>query len=115
MARINVCSSAPLSTQLSVAFLNLESQGLQVQLRPLSELPVAPRPGYRAAALRTELVAVGEELTAIGLVLDEHLLGCRRLSAGDEQGLQFDYDALRSRQRAIEASLRQLKGEQPNG
>lgn len=115
MKTVNVYSSAPVSTKLACAFQGLKSLGMQVVLRPLSALPAPPHPRRRQASLRDELTEIEAELSAIGEVLDKHVLGCRQLSAGDENGLRFQYDALQSRRRSIQAALRAQEGGQRNG
>ena len=103
MQPLNVYSSAPLSKQLAVAMLGLERIGLQVQLRPLAELPTPS--GYRKASLRAELLQLTVRLATIGDALTAHEDGAHRLSAGDEQGLRSERDDLVSRKRGIEAAL----------
>jgi len=106
MNQLRIYSSAPLrSTQLAVALLGLEAQDIQVQLRPLAELPAGPHP--RLASLRLELEQTCTRLATIGDVLTAHADGQLRLEAGDEQGLLAERESLQARKRGLERSLGQ--------
>ena len=117
MSTINVYTSAPTSTQLACALLNLESLGLQVTVRSLAELPApadSPRPRC-LSVLSDELHDVTQSLVLLGEQLGDHETGRCRLDASTEQGLRFDRDTLQSHQRALRAAIRVQEGGQGNG
>lgn len=103
MQRINLYSSAPLSTPLALAVLGLAATGFRVEQRPLADLPAGP--GVRRASLRAELQRICVDLAFIGERFNAHDEGIRRLDAGEEEGLKFDRDMLLTRKRSLEAQL----------
>lgn len=118
MERLNVYSSAPVSPAQAVAFLGLGRQKIQVVVRPLSEVPAALPPAQRPRSLSLlydELEEVTVKLALLGDQLNEHEMGRCRLDAGVEQGLIFDREALKNRQKAILAALKPQKGELSRG
>lgn len=106
MRQLTVYAVAPLSTPLAQALLGLGRIGLQVQLRPLAELPT-PR-SRRQASLRVELLQLSLRLATIGEALTAHEDGVHRLAAGDEQGLRQERDDLLSRKRGVQAALTEV-------
>ena len=116
MKPLTVYSSEPSTTQLAVAFLNLERLGIPVVLRPLQELEQAvaagPQPRRRLFSLRAELEQVTLQLVDIGERLEAHQNGAHRLGAGEENGLYAQRDALQARQRGIQGHLQAVKGGQ---
>ena len=114
MKTVIVYSSEPSTTQLAVAFLNLEKLGIPLVLRPLRELEQAvdagPRPRRRRSSLRAELEEVTLQLVDIGEQLEAHQNGARRLGAGQENGLYAQRDALLARQRGLQGHLQAVKG-----
>ena len=115
MSQVTVYSSAPVSSQLAGAFQGLKNLGIEVIVRPLSALPVRPRPGQVEAPLRAEHLQVCLRLAAIGEQLDAHEQGRQLLAAGEENGLRAERDALQARKRGLESSRRDLRERRPPG
>lgn len=114
MSPLIVYSSAPVSTQLAVAFQGLKAQGYQVHLRPLSELP-APTGAPQRQQCRRELQRACLHLAAIGDALSAHEAGTLQLALGQEQGLRAERDALLARKRGLERRLAARKGDPARG
>ena len=108
MSLLTIYSSLPLPTPLSVACLNLGALGLQVEFKPLSELPPGPGLARQRATVYADLVQVTVHLATLGEQLGAHELGYCRLGAGEEQGLRALRDSLLARQRGLQGSLRAL-------
>lgn len=114
MKTIKLYSSVPIrNAQLACALLNLEALGLQVQQLPLEQLPAAQQ--VRLGARRAELESVCVRLADIGDALTRHEDGHWVLGAGELNGLLAERDALVSRKRALEQTLRALKGGPADG
>lgn len=123
MSKLTVYSSHPESTQLACAYLGIEKLGIQVVLRPLTDYQAVVDAGLRPrrrlsavpaelSSLLTELQDVTLQLLEIGEKLEAHQNGARRLSAGEENGLYAQRDALQARQRGIQGHLQAVKGGQ---
>jgi len=119
MRTVTVYSSEPSTTQLAVAFFNLQKLGIPLVLRPLQELEQAvatgPQPRRRLTALQADLEEVTLQLVAIGEQLNAHEQGRQRLDAGQENGLYAQRGALQARQRGILGHLQAVKGGVANG
>jgi hypothetical protein len=106
MGPIRVYSSQPVGAKLACAFLAL---GSVVEL-PLSQLPPPASPPRRRCTQADDLERVSQRLVEIGDQLNDHENGKCRLDAGLEQGLRFEREGLRNRQRGLVASVQAQKG-----
>lgn len=109
MQTVNLYSSAPLSTQLACAVQGLSRQGIEVVVRPLSELVASPT-RKQLLRLQDERAALRLQLATVGEALDSFENGRLVLDAGQECGLRAERDSLRSRLRGVEASLKEPEG-----
>ncbi len=106
MSCIRVYSSQPVGLKLACAFQNLAQLGQPVIELPLAQLPPPARPPRRRCTQADDLERVSLRLVEIGDQLNDHETGKCRLDAGLEQGLRFERDSLRNRQRGLAASLK---------
>jgi len=110
MSQVTVYSSAPETTQLACAFQNVRRAGHALVVRPLSARPAPTLTRKQRLRLEDERNAVSQRLVEIGDQLNDHENGKCRLDAGLEQGLRFEREALRNRQRGLAAAVRAHQG-----
>ena len=112
---LHVYSSQPVGLKLACVFQSLALSGEPVVELPLSALPPPASPPRRRCTLHDDLLRVSLRLAEIGDQLNDHENGKCRLSAGLENGLRAERDALASRQRGLQASLLARKGAPASG
>lgn len=106
MEALRVYSSQPVGLKLACAFQNLAQLGQPVVELPLTQLPAPASPPRRRCTQADDLERVSQRLAQIGDQLNNHENGKCRLDAGLEQGLRFEREALRNRQRGLAAAVR---------